>query len=325
MNKLKSVITKPWWRIYSHIRGKRIVQTREQTITHLLGFYLFSVILSFLLAAISIWKIPIEQGVLGVITTATLVVLGYDFVKDVIATEFDAATKNIEEGVRNEFRQEIQLLQIQLKNSNIRQRLDQNYLSYLKQSLGYENLKLQEVNSELKEAYSEDRLAFGKKLDEEFRNSKASREVRCVIQDLNKEFLQQLAIQGIVDGLELELKEVLERTRAGNDLHSLRVDIYAYLSAWLVCSIDNDLGFLMPIQPIGMRYMNKVGAPDKETYKKIIGAIADCILTNQFKNLSSYPENDPLSSELTRITVVNYLNQFIELIDQYSYSETAKS
>ena len=325
MNKLKSVITKPWWRIYSRIRGKRIVQTREQTITHLLGFYLFSVILSFFLAAISIWKIPIEQDVLGVITTATLVVLGYDFVKDVIATEFDAATKNIEEGVRNEFRQEIQSLQIQLKDSNIRQRLDQNYLSHLKQSFGYENLKLQEVNSELREAYSEDRLAFGKKLDEEFRNNKASREVRCVIHDLTKEFLQQLAVQGIVDGLELELKEVLKRTKAGNDLHSLRVDINAYLSAWLVCSIDNDLGFLMPIQPIGMRYMNETGAPDKEAYKKIIRAIADCILTNQFKNLSSYPENDPLSSDLTRITVVDYLNQFIELIDQYSYSETAKS
>ena len=323
MNKLKSVITKPWWRMYSHIRGGRIVQTREQTITHLLGFYIFSVILSFFLAAINAWKIPIEQGALGIITTVTLVILGYDFVKDVIATEFDAATKNIEEGVRNELRQEIQSLQNQLKNSNIRQRLDKNYLSYLKQSLGYENLKLQEVNLELKEAYSEDRLAFGKKLDEEFRTNKASREVRCIIHDLTKEFLQQLAIQGIVDGLELELKEVLERTRAGNDLHSLRVDMYAYLSAWLVCSIDNDLGFLMPIQPIGMRYMNESGDPDKETYRRIIRAIADCILTDQFKNLSSYPENDPLSSELTKITVVSYLNQFIDLIDRYSYSEIA--
>ncbi|MBD2256777.1 hypothetical protein [Pseudanabaena sp. FACHB-2040] len=325
MNKLRSVITKPWWRIYSRIRGKRIVQTREQTITHLLGFYLFSVILSFFLAAISIWKSPIEQGVLGIITTATLVVLGYDFVKDVIATEFDAATKNIEEGVRNKFLQEIQSLQNQLNNSNIRQRLDQNYLSYLKQSLGYENLKLQEVNSELKEAYSEDRLAFGKKLDEEFRNNKASREVRCVIHDLPERFLDQLAVQGIMDGLELEFEEVSERIRAGNDLHSLRVDIYAYLSAWLVCSIDNDLGFLMPIGCIGMRHMNESGVPDKEAYKKIIRAIANSILNSQFKNLKDYPDNDPLSSNLTKITVVNYLNQFIELIDQYSYSEAAKS
>ena len=325
MNKLKSFITKPWWRIYSRVRGKRIVQTREQTITHLLGFYLFSVILSFFLAAISIWKIPIEQGVLGVITTATLVILGYDFVKDVIATEFDAATKNIEEGVRNELRQEIKSLQTQLKNSNIRQRLDQNYLSYLKQSLGYENLKLQEVNSELKEAYSEDRLAFGKKLDEEFRKNKASREVRCIIHDLPKKFLDQLAVQGIIDGLELEFEEVCERIKPGNDLHSLRVDIYAYLSAWLVCSIDNDLGFLMPIDCIGMRHMNEAGVPDKEAYKKIIRAIANFILNSQFKILKDYPDNDPLSSYPTKITVVSYLNQFIELIDQYSYSETAKS
>ncbi|MBD2067565.1 hypothetical protein H6F93_08465 [Leptolyngbya sp. FACHB-671] len=324
MSKLRNAVTKPWWRIYSRIRGKRIVQTREQTITHLVAFYLFSVSFTFLLAAINVWEIPVEQDILGLMTTATLVILGYDLVKDVIATEFDAATKSIEESVRNEFHQEVQALRIQLKNSNLRQRLDQNYLSYLKQSLGYENLKLQEVNSELKEAYSEDRLAFGKKLDEEFRNNKASREVRCVIHDLNKEFLQQLAIQGIIDGLNLELEEVLERTRVGNDLHSLRVDIYAYLSAWLICSIDNDLGFLMPIQPIGMRYINEKGKPDKETYRKIVRAIANCILSDQFKKLSFYPKSDPLSSELIKNTIVDYLNQFLDLIDQYSYDEAAK-
>lgn len=325
MNQLKSAITKPWLRIYSRIRGRRIVQTREQTITHLLRFYLLSISLAFFLAAINVWKISGEQGAFGLTITTALVLLGYDFVKDVIATEFDAATEKIAEGVRDELNGQIQLLQIQLKSTNVRQRLDQNYLSYLKQSLGFENLKLQEIDTDLKKAFSEDRLAFGKKLDEEFRSSKAAREIRCLVHDLTKEFLQQLAIQGIIDGLDLELREVLERTKGGRDLHSLRVDIYAYLSAWLVCSIDNDLGWLMPIQPIGMRYTNENGEPDKETYRKIIQAIVNSILSDQFKNLSSYPESDPLSSELAKSTIAYYLSQFLELIDQYSYNEIAKS
>jgi uncharacterized protein YeeX (DUF496 family) len=322
---LKNALIKPWWRIYSRIKGKRAVQTRKQTITHLVGFYLFSVIFAFLLAAINIWNFPVNQGIFGLITTAALVVLGYDFVKDVIETEFDAATQNIEEDVRNELRKEIEALQNQIKNSNIRRHLDQNYLSYVKQSLGYESLKLQEVNTELKKAYTEDRIAFGQKLDEGFKNNKASREVRCIIHDLPKEFFQQLAIQGIVDGLDLSLREVLERSRSGRDLQSLRVDIYAYLSAWLICSIDNDLGLFMPIQPIGMRYINENGEPNRESYKKIIRSIVNCILTDQFKNLSSYPDSDPLSSESAKETVVDHLNQFIKLINEYSYGEISKS
>jgi hypothetical protein len=81
----------------------------------------------------------------------------------------------------------------------------------------------------------------------------------------------------------------------------------------------------MPIQPIGMRYINENGEPNRESYKKIIRSIVNCILTDQFKNLSSYPDSDPLSSESAKETVVDHLNQFIKLINEYSYGEISKS
>ena len=66
MNRVKSAITKPWWKTYSRIRGKNVVQTREQTITHLLWFYLFSISLAFLSAVIQVWGIPAQWGISGV-------------------------------------------------------------------------------------------------------------------------------------------------------------------------------------------------------------------------------------------------------------------
>lgn len=320
MNKLKSAITKPWWKPYSFIRGNKVVQTRDQTITHLLCFYLFSISLAFLSAVIQIWGIPAKWGSsealkdsLGPLAAAILVKLSYDFIRDVIGTEFDAGTGKIQEEVREEYRQKIQDLEVELQNSN--KHLHKTYLSYLQKHGEWDQVKLQGVDRELQRQYSENRAGFGENLKTGFENSKDKRKIRCIIHDLDDSFLQQLAVQGIIDGLGLKVRDVLERTKTGNDLHSLRVDIYAYLSAWLICSIDNDLGVLMPIQPIGMRYKES-NVPQKETYTNIIRAIKQVIISNKYSNLSFYPESDPLASDLVKNTIVSYLDEFIDLVDK---------
>lgn len=331
MNKLKSAITKLWWKPYSFIRGNKVVQTRDQTITHLVFFYLLSISIACLLGAIQVsgmpdkWNIPVPKEIVGTLSSLILVKLGWDFIRDFIAAEFDAGTRNIEKEVTDKFQQKIQELQVEIKNLQSRESLDKNYLSYLQQSLGDDNFKLQGVNQELQSQYSEDRSGFNEKLKKGFKNSKDTRKARCIIHDLNDRFLQQLAIQGIIDGLDLTFEDVRERTKTGNDLHRLRVDIYAYLSAWLICSIDNDLGLTMSIQPIGMRYMKGNNVPDKETYKKIIQAIQKAILSDEYKKLHDYPESNPLASDIVKNTIVSYLEQLIVLVDNYSYREIAKS
>lgn len=331
MNKLNSAITKPLWKPYSWIRGNKVVQTRDQTITHLVGFYLLCIILACLLGAIQVsgtqdkLNIPVPKEIFGTLSSLILVKLGWDFVRDVIATEFDAGTGNIEKEVTDKFQQEIQELQVEIRNLQSRESLDKNYLSYLQQSLGDDNFKLQGVNQKLQLQYSKDKSGFNEKLKEGFKNSKDTRKARCIIHDLNDLFLEQLAIQGIIDGLGLTFEDVRERTKTGNDLHRLRVDIYAYLSAWLICSIDNDLGLTMSIQPIGMRYMKGNNVPDKETYRKIIKAIQKAILSDEYKKLKNYPESNPLASDIVKNTIVSYLEQLIVLVDNYSYREIAKS
>jgi hypothetical protein len=324
MNKLKSAITKPWWKAYSRFRGKNLVQTREQTITHLLWFYLVSVSLAFFSAVIQVWGIPAQWGmsgaakdILGPLSAAIAVKLSYDFIRDVIATEFDAATKKLEDEVNARLLEDIKEIREKIDNSHIKQSLDVKYLAYLKQTLGAEKLHLQEVSSSLKEEYSENRSEFENKLDKDFEDSRKIREVRCIIHELTEEFLQQLAVKGIADALGLEIKEANERTNSGNDLCSLRVDVYAYLSAWLICSIDNDIGLLMPIQPIGMRYTRGSNIPDKETYKNVIKAIEKIIVDGRYKTFKYYPDSDPLSSRSLKSTIINYLDKIIDLIEKY--------
>jgi len=321
MNKLKSAITKPWWKAYSRCRGKNVVQTREQTITHLLWFYLFSVSLAFFSAVIQVWGIPAQWGIsgaakdiLGPLSAAIAVKLSYDFIRDVIATEFDAATKKLEDEAKVSLLEDIQKIREQIDSSSVKQNLDVKYLAYLKQTLGAEKLQLQEISSRLKE---ENRSAFEEKLSKGFEGNKTIREVRCIIHDLTDEFLQQLAVKGIADALGLEIKDANARTNSGNDLCSLRVDIYAYLSAWLICSIDNDMGLLMPIHPIGMRYTRGGNAPDKETYKNVIQAVGKIIADGRYATFKHYPASDPLSSKAVKTTIVNYLEQFIDLIEKY--------
>lgn len=324
MNRLESSIKKLWWKPYSWVRGENVIQTRDQTITHLLWFYLFSVSLAFLSAVIQIQGIPAEWGIsgpakesLGPLAAAIAVKLSYDFIRDVIATEFDAATKNLEAEVECRLFKELQEIREQIDESIIKQNLDNKYLAYIKQTLGAEELRLQEVSPRLKEKYSENRSAFEGKLDEGFEENKTKREVRCIIHSLTDEFLQQLAVAGIAEALHLKKRDASERTNFGNDLCSLRVDIYAYLNAWLICSIDNDMGSLMPIQLIGMRYTRGGHAPDKEIYKNVIQAIKKIIVDVKYTEYGFYPRTDPLSSESSRNTIVDYLDKLINLLEKH--------
>jgi hypothetical protein len=332
MNRLTSSIKELWWEPYSWLRGKNAGQTKQQTITHLLWFYLFSVILAFLSAVIQIWGIPAKWGfsgaakdILGPLSGVIGAMFSFGFIRDVIATELDAAAKDIEREVEKRFSEEMQKAHEQADGSDIKYNLDLKYLAYVKPIIGANKLKLQGVSPRLIEKRGKDSRAFVDELDKEFEERKTIREVRCIIHSLTDEFLQQLAVAGIAEALHLKKRDASKRTNPGNDLCSLRVDVYAYLSAWLICSIDNDMGTLMSIQLIDMRYTREGhNAPDKEIYKNVIQAIKKIIVDGRYKEFGLYPRTDPLSSESSRITIINYLDKLIDLLEKHSV-EPAKS
>jgi hypothetical protein len=324
MNRLESSIKKLRWEPYSWLRGEKVIQTKQQTLTHLLWFYLFSVSLAFLSAAIQIWGIPAKWGISGAakdilspLSGAIAVKLSYDFIRDIIATELDAAAKDIEREVEKRFSEEIQKAHEQADGSDIKYDLDLKYLAYVKPIIGANELKLQGVSPKLIEKRGKDSRAFVDELDKEFEDHKIIREVRYVIHNLTDEFLEQLAFTGILEALHLEMEDAYERTKFGNDLYFLGLDVYAYLSAWLICSIDNDINMLMPIGCIGMKYTRGGHAPDKETYKNVIQAIKKIIVDGRYIEFKDYPCTKPLSSESVKNTIVSYLDKLIGLIEKY--------
>jgi hypothetical protein len=130
--------------------------------------------------------------------------------------------------------------------------------------------------------------------------------------DLPDKFFQLLAIVGIGKALSLNIGDACKRTSVNNDLYILRVDIYTYLSAWLVSSIESNS--LMPIEMIEMRHKEKNGIPDKTTYQKVIQAIEEIIGEGLYTDIKSYPDSDPFSDPMLKDTTLLYLSELILLM-----------
>jgi hypothetical protein len=322
MNQSDSRIENPSWEPFN----KNVGQSRDQTITSLVGFYFSSIIVAVIVTTIQIW-LPARLGISGIskdilapLVAAVTVTFSYVSIKDKIAAEFDAGTKHLE----NEFEKNEKILEDnqkileQIDKSTIKYALDFKYIAYIKPIMGFKELPLSEVSSKLTIERGENVSAFEKKLDKRLEESKNIREVRYKIHSLTNEFLEKLAFGGIMVALGLKTKDANERMKSGNDLHFLSLDIYAYLSAWLICSIDNDTGTPMSIDPIGMRYTTGDNLPDKETYKNVIQVIKKIIVDGNYKKIICYQHtSDPLSSDFVKCTIVDYLDKLINLIKNY--------
>ncbi|MGB7313706.1 MAG: hypothetical protein WA939_12285, partial [Nodosilinea sp.] len=75
-------------------------------------------------------------------------------------------------------------------------------------------------------------------------------------------------------------------------------DIYAYLTAWLICSIDNDIDMLMPIEPIGMRF---TGHPHPhisniEAYQKSLSFAEEIFRNGKYRYSIPDKIDDPLGA-----------------------------
>jgi hypothetical protein len=335
-----SEIEKPWWKPSSLIRGENIGQTKDQTVNSLLWFFFFCIGLAYFFALIQYWVIPAIGGNSGAPKDILILLLsgsigvkfGYKPIRDIIQTEFDAGTESLEREVEarlmddmqknldetQKIRDETQKMLEKIDKSTIQYNLNFKYIAHIKSVSGSTELQLSGVSSKLIKERGENSSKFGDKLDERFKENKNIREVRCKIYSLTDEFLKQLAFLGIRVALNLGVNDANEETKSGNDLHFLSLDVYAYLSAWLICSIDNDMGIPMPIACIGMRYTRGGNIPDKETYKDVIQAIKEIIVDGSYTDIDCYKDTgDPLSSDFVKHTIVDRLDKLIYLIKEY--------
>lgn len=150
--------------------------------------------------------------------------------------------------------------------------------------------------------------SFTREFEKKSEEIRESRAVRCLIQGLSdEEFIRPMALMAARYVLNKTEEEMNERPE-----YNLFKDIYRYLKGWLVCSIDNDTGDLMPISVIGLNYPNSK-SPDKDTYKLAFSYIRDELLE---RNLS----RKILKEKATKV-VRNYLDELLKLIEEYPDSD----
>lgn len=169
------------------------------------------------------------------------------------------------------------------------------------------DLKLSDVETSITNARTtsgDQRLTA--ELSQLFEDEIKKREIRCIVSRLpDDDCLIPLAIKASMYALGKSQKEINEYP-----YYLFFKDVYTYLKAWLICSIDNPHSTIMPISVIGLNYPN-IDKPDKNAYIEAIEHIIDDSLTE--KNSTGLPRRIKkyLPSPEAREVVIQHLRTLI--------------
>lgn len=145
-------------------------------------------------------------------------------------------------------------------------------------------------------------------LESEFHRNVEQRKVKCILLGLSDEnFFKPLSLRASMRALGIENQDRLDRGTSGNVFWQ---DIYLYLKAWLVCSLDSESGNPMPLSAIGLNYPHKE-RPAKSKYKKALYHIKASLASND-KALVQLNHHKP-----TIKAMQEGLDVLIALIDEY--------
>lgn len=300
----------------------------EQAISELVLFILFSVLLSCFMGYQLGSNSNISKG-WEVLISLMIVIVGYDMVKEFIGNTVKAVSnekfqagriegsKELEkhlENTRADYSSNIEKIrrhyETQIDNSVQKQK----HLYYISQitngssAFSISDLKLNELNEDLcKEIDCLGANSFQEKLGEKFEEIKRNRAIRCLIHELpDRDFIQPMALLAAMYSLNKNKEEM----NVLPEYYFFR-DIYAYLKGWLICSIDNDDGTLMPISLIGLNYPDSEN-PNRNLYETALIHIRDELLE---KNDSKKALSEPAIK-----LIKNYLDKLLELIKDYQTS-----
>jgi hypothetical protein len=135
-----------------------------------------------------------------------------------------------------------------------------------------EELFLSEISPRIREKITEQTLIeYEKSLQMKSSNLERLRSIRCSIHCIPDEVFQEIALAASMKALGLR-KDEQEKMGYGSDYYKFFIDVYSYLQAWMICSIDNDSGTSMPETIIGMNYPNPK-APEVSLYLDVFRRI----------------------------------------------------
>lgn len=108
------------------------------------------------------------------------------------------------------------------------------------------------------------------------RDKRRVRDAVCRIPPL---FWRALADNAVIKALDLE-DDALDANEPCSPPALLASDIYVYLSAWLVCSIDNDGDYLMPVDVVELRYKPGISTSNVEFHIKALEYVQKILSIN---------------------------------------------
>ncbi|OUC13924.1 MAG: hypothetical protein B0A82_15005 [Alkalinema sp. CACIAM 70d] len=165
-----------------------------------------------------------------------------------------------------------------------------------------EELVLRDISPQIQEKITERTLIqYEKDLQMESAYLKQLRSIRCSIHSIPDEVFQKIALTASMKTLGLQKNE-RSKMEYGSEYYTFFLDVYSYLQAWMICSIDNDSGTSMPETIIGMNYPSR-SAPDVHLYLDVFRRI-----------YHSLQKQSPLNSYVDAVAIQTIQERIGELI-----------
>ncbi len=157
-------------------------------------------------------------------------------------------------------------------------------------------------------------------------NRQSRRKLQLAIAKIESQSWVNLASDAAVVALE---EEGADEKRLNNDplMNHFFMDIYLYLDAWLVSSIDNDVSPIlpfMPIEDIGFHYPSSE-KPDLEAYKRAFNFLVEVFDRGMFDQLISDVQVLTKEEVETCRAITLYLNELLIRINDFANSRHSQN
>lgn len=150
---------------------------------------------------------------------------------------------------------------------------------------------------------------YKRNLEKEFEEAVQKQQIRCKLISLSDEdFFRPISLAGAMYALGIDDKY---RFRAGMDCHLFWRDIYLYMKAWVVCTIESRTGTALPLETIGLNYPSKE-TPNKRLYKKAFNYICMTLLNSEQSKRQIGTESDATIKSMQEAIVI-----LITMLDDY--------
>ena len=327
------VLTRSKFRILRLFGYLPQTDSEQQAVYRLVSFFLFCILLVVLVCLFVLGLVsfltsnnveiskPLEI-IVALIFAVIGSVIGFDMVKEVIEAEIHMISeKRFQEG-----KQEAQLDERIRSGSEFRTSWEKYYLACIGNSgISVSEVRLTDFSESLCSERNHSLSQFMEGLEHSYSGRENKMRLRCAIHRLPDRFWENIATAGALTGLGWQRKDL---TKLEEEPYRLLFnDIYIYLKAWLICSIDNDTDMLMPVEPIGLRYLcdSSLDVPDIEVYRKAFLSIGEIFRSELYRESIPGIKNpgveDPLSTNQTGtklcIEVASYLERLLPELEKF--------